>query len=278
MGTPMAARLVDAGHRVSVWNRTPGRADELVARGAHEAGAPDEAARGAEAVITMLADARALEEVVFGDGGIAQGLGDGATLIEMSTLGPVAVRDVAGRLPGRAGMMDAPVLGSVRQARDGILKIFAGGSPDTCDRWFPVLQAIGMPRRIGDLGAGAAMKVVVNSTLMVLMTGLAEALALADRLGLDEPAVLDVLADSPMGVPARNKRPFIETGHYPPNFKIALAAKDADLVVETARASGLDLPLAAAALSWMLAAVEDGLGDLDYSAVIAEARGKPAAP
>jgi 3-hydroxyisobutyrate dehydrogenase-like beta-hydroxyacid dehydrogenase len=276
MGSPMAGRLVEAGHHLSVWNRTPGKAKELVERGAREASSPADAASGADGVITMLADPDALEQVVFGSNGIASGMTSGGTLIEMSTVGPSAVHRVAARLPDGVDMLDAPVLGSVSQARDGILKIFAGGSQGTCDRWFPALQAMGTPRRIGGLGTGAAMKVVVNSTLMVLMTGLAEAVALADRLGLDEPIVLDVLSDSPIGEPVRRKRRFIESGRYPPNFKIALARKDAGLVVETAEAEGLDLPLARGARAWMEAADQGGLGELDYSAVIAEARGKPA--
>ncbi|MGH9168970.1 MAG: NAD-binding protein, partial [Acidimicrobiia bacterium] len=117
-----------------------------------------------------------------------------------------------------------------------------------------------------------------NSTLMALMSALAEALALADALGLDTADVLDVLADSPIGVPARGKRPNIERAAYPPNFKLSLACKDSSLVVETAVRAGLDLPLARAALAWMEAADRAGLGDLDYSAVIAQARGTPARP
>jgi 3-hydroxyisobutyrate dehydrogenase-like beta-hydroxyacid dehydrogenase len=108
------------------------------------------------------------------------------------------------------------------------------------------------------------------------MTGLGEAMALADRLGLDDRKVLDVLADSPVGVPARGKRPFFESGHYPPNFTLALARKDAALVVEAAHARGLELPLATGAEAWLEAADRAGLGELDYSAVVAHARGVPA--
>jgi 3-hydroxyisobutyrate dehydrogenase/2-hydroxy-3-oxopropionate reductase len=277
MGTPMALRLVDAGHEVAVWNRTPGRAGPLVERGAREAASPAEAADGADALVTVLADPPAVAEVLFGPNGAAGALPAGATLIEMSTIGPFAARETAAGLPNGVGMLDAPVLGSVPQARDGILRVFVGGAEGDFERWAPVLQAMGTPKWMGPLGAGAAAKLVVNSALMVLMTGLAEALALSDRLGVDVSKMLDVLADSPIGVPARGKRPFFESGHYPPNFTVALARKDAGLVVDTADALGLDLPLARAARGWMAAADEAGLGDLDYSAVVAEARGEPAA-
>ncbi len=277
MGVPMAARLVDAGHDVIVWNRTPGRAPALVARGAAEATSPAGAAAGAEIVVTMLTDPAALEAVVFGPDGLAGGLASGATLVEMSTIGPDTVRALAGRLPAGVDMLDAPVLGSVPQATDGTLKLFVGGEEAVFERCRPVLDAMGTPRYLGPLGAGAAMKLVANSTLGALMCGLAEALALADALGLEEAAVLDILADSPIGTPVRSKRAMIERGVYPANFALALAAKDLRLVTAAAEHAGLDLRLAPAAQAWLTQADAAGLGGLDYSAVIAEVRGRPAA-
>lgn len=271
MGVPMAARLLAAGHELRAWNRTPGKAGALVDAGATEAGSPAEAAAGAELVITMLADPAALDAVAA-----AGDLRPGTTLVEMSTVGPHAVRALAARLPAGVDVLDAPVLGSIPQATEGTLKIFAGGDPEVFDRCRPVLEAMGTPRHVGPLGAGAAMKLVANSTLGALMTGLAEALALADGLGLDEAAVLDILVESPIGVTAKGKRPLIESGVYQPNFTLGLAAKDLRLVTDAAEAAGVELRLAAAARSWFERADEHGLGDLDYSAVIAEVRGRPA--
>jgi 3-hydroxyisobutyrate dehydrogenase-like beta-hydroxyacid dehydrogenase len=276
MGAPMARRLLDAGQDLVVWNRTASKADPLVQRGARRAETPADAVRAVEAAITMLATPDAVDEVLFGPSGAAEAMVPGSTLIEMSTIGPDAVREISGRLPRGVGMLDAPVLGSVREASEGSLRMFVGGPEDLCARWLPILEALGSPRRLGDLGAGAAMKLVANSTLMVLMTGLGEALALADALGLDQGVVLDVLSDSALGVTARGKRSRLETGRYPPNFKVALARKDASLVVETAERAALDLPLAEAARTWMERADEAGLGELDYSAVIARIRGREA--
>lgn len=270
MGVPMAARLL-AGHELRVWNRTPGKAGSLVDAGATEASSPAEAAAGAEVVITMLADPAAVDDVVSG-----AGLRSGTTLIEMSTIGPDAVRSLAARLPEGVDVLDAPVLGSIPQATEGTLKIFVGGDAGVFERRRPVLEAMGTPRHLGPLGAGAAMKLVANSTLGALMTGLAEALALADGLGLEESDVLDILSESPIGVTAKGKRPLIESGVYTPNFTLALAAKDLRLVTEAAEAAGVELRLAAAARSWLERADEHGLGDLDYSAVIADVRGRPA--
>jgi 3-hydroxyisobutyrate dehydrogenase-like beta-hydroxyacid dehydrogenase len=273
MGVPMAAQLLDAGHEVTVWNRTSGRAGELVERGAPEAASPAEAATGAEVVITMLADPPAVAAVVAG---VAETITAGATLVEMSTIGPAAVRSLAAGLPEGVDVLDAPVLGSVPQATEGTLKIFVGGDTAVFERCRSVLEPMGTPRHLGPLGAGAAMKLVANSILGALMGGLAEALALADAFELEEAAVLDILAESPIGVTVKGKRKLIENGVYPANFKLALAAKDLRLVTEAGEAAGVDLPMAAAARSWLERADKHGLGDLDYSAVIADVRGRPA--
>jgi 3-hydroxyisobutyrate dehydrogenase/2-hydroxy-3-oxopropionate reductase len=216
----------------------------------------------------MLATPDAVDEVVLGSGGAAEGLSTGSTLIEMSTIGPDAVRDLAERLPDGVDLLDAPVLGSVRQANEGSLKIFVGGSDELFERWRPVLEHLGTPRHLGPQGAGAAMKLVANVCLGVLMTGLGEALALAQALDLKQGDVLDVLAESAIGATVKSKRSNIESGEWPPNFKLELAAKDLRLVAQEAEAAGLHLNLAEAARTWLEAAEQDGLGDRDYSAVI----------
>jgi 3-hydroxyisobutyrate dehydrogenase-like beta-hydroxyacid dehydrogenase len=268
MGQPMAARLLGVGYDVVVWNRTRERAAPVVERGANAASTPAEAAEGADAVLTMLATPEAVEEVIFGPDGLVNGMAEGATLIEMSTIGPTAVRRIRERLPAGVGMLDAPVLGSIPEATEGRLKVFVGGDGALLERWRPVLERLGTLRPVGALGAGASMKLVTNLCLGVLMTGLGEALALAKAFDLDQPDVLDVLSGSPIGVTARSKRSRIESDEWPPNFKLALAAKDMRLVIEEAEAMGLHLPVAAAAKTWIDEAEAAGLGDLDYSAVI----------
>src|SRR4030081_2279552 len=276
MGTPMATRLLAAGHDLTVWNRSAEKAQPLVDLGAKLADSPAAAARDAEAAITMLADPEALEEVVVGPDGVAEGLPEGATLIEMSTVGPDAVRELAIRLRPRFHVIDAPVLGSVAQAEEGELKIFVGASPEEFARWVKVLGAMGTPFHVGPLGSGASMKLAVNSTLGALMTALGEALALADRLGLDQEDVFDVLVGSPIGITARSKRSRVTSGRYPPNFKLRLAGEDMDLVVATATRLGLELRVAEAARSWFRDAAAKGLGEMDYSAVVALITGAPA--
>ena len=274
MGAPMAGRLIDAGCDVVVWNRTSERARPLVERGGRLASTPAEAAEEAEAVVTMLATPEAVEQVVFGKDAVADSLRPPATLIEMSTIGREAVLRIRRRLPDGVGLLDAPVLGSVPQATDGELKIFVGGDQDRYHRWEPLLQHLGHPRHLGPLGSGAAMKLVANWCLGLLMVGLGEALALADALELPQDAVLDVLAESPIGASVRSKRSNIESDEWTPRFKLALAAKDVRLVTEAAEQAGLTLALAPGIQDRMEAAVAAGKGESDYSVVIEDIRAK----
>lgn len=276
MGAPMAANLLARGLEVAVWNRTPGKAEELARAGARVARSPADAAAGADALVTMLGAPDALDEVLFGASGVAAGLRPGATVIEMSTVGPAAIERARARLPAGIEMIDAPVLGSVPQATSGELTIFVGGDDAAFERWGPVLAAMGRPLHLGPSGSGAAMKVVVNSTLVAAMGALGEALALADGFGLDEGKVLDVLAGSPLGATVGRKRDAISSGSYPPNFKLALARKDARLVAEAAASVGVELRVAPEAKRWYDDADEAGSGALDYAAVIAHIRGRPA--
>ncbi|MGH2545743.1 MAG: NAD(P)-dependent oxidoreductase, partial [Actinomycetota bacterium] len=162
MGSRMAGRLLDAGHRVVVWNRTPERAAALVERGAVAAATPAEAAGRAEAVITVVADPPALVTVTEGPEGIAAAEGS-TTLIEMSTVGPAAIDRLASALPDRIRLLDAPVQGSLGEAEGGSFRIFVGGEPSEVERWMPLLSVLGSPIHVGPLGAGASAKLVTNS-------------------------------------------------------------------------------------------------------------------
>ena len=165
MGTPMATRLLEAGHDLTVWNRTTNKTRPLADRGASVASTPAQAATGAEAAITMVTNPEALEQVVLGEGGLAAALAPGQLLIDMSTVGPQAVGSVAARLPGGVRMVDAPVRSSVAEATTGRLAIYVGADPGDFQRVQPILAPLGTLHHVGAPGAGAATKVVVNSTL-----------------------------------------------------------------------------------------------------------------
>lgn len=268
MGSRIARRFLAAGHDVVVWNRSPAKADELAALGASPAASPAEAAGRSEAIVTMLSDPAALEEVSEGPAGIAAGAGAEATVIEMSTVGPAAVARLASALGPGTRMLDAPVLGSLSEAESGSLRIFVGGPAELVDRWTPLLSALGSPRHVGPLGSGAAAKLVANTTLFGTLGVLGEALALADGLGLSRAAAFDVLAGTPLAAQAERRRVAIESGDFPARFSLALARKDADLIAASAQDADVDLRLAEAARAWLVDAEDSGLGERDYSAVL----------
>jgi 3-hydroxyisobutyrate dehydrogenase-like beta-hydroxyacid dehydrogenase len=269
MGEPMATRLLGAGHDLTVWNRTPAKAEALVAAGATLAASPAQAAEGAEAVITMLADPAALDAVVGGPDGIAWSIQPGATLIDMSTSGVAAVERIRRLLPEGVGMLDAPVLGTTPHAAAGELEVFVGGEADLYERWAPVLGALGPCRHVGPLGAGAAMKLVANATLGTTLAVLGEVLALAASMGLDPEATFDVLGLTPLAPQARRRRQAVLDGEFPRHFRLDLAAKDLSLVEAEASHGGVAMPVADATRRWYEEAVEAGWAERDYSAVIA---------
>jgi 3-hydroxyisobutyrate dehydrogenase-like beta-hydroxyacid dehydrogenase len=269
MGTPMASRLLHAGHEVMVWNRSAERTAPLAQEGAAVASSPARAAAGRDFVITMLATPDALEQVLFGAEGLAPALSPGQILIDMSTVGPDEVRSAAARLPKSASVVDAPVRGSVPQATAGRLDIFVGAADQDYERVRPILETLGSVRHTGGPGSGAAMKLVANLALGAAIVTLGEALALGESLELKRDTLLDVLADSPIGPIVKAKRANVESGQFTPSFKLRHAAKDLKLVTETAAARGRDLKQARANRAWLDEAAEHGAADLDFSAVVA---------
>ena len=274
MGSRMAARLLEAGHELAVWNRTPARAAPLVELGATAASSPAQAAADAEFVITMLAAPDALEEVVFGDAGLAQGLRPGQLLIDMSTVGPDADVSMAGRLPQGVSSVDAPVRGSIAEAEAGRLHVFVGAGDTDFARARPILAVFGDVRHTGGPGSGQAMKLVVNLVLGASMVVLGEALALGASLALPKEMVLDVLSDSPIAPAVAAKRANIESGRYGPAFALRLAEKDLKLVTDAATGDNRDLKVARATLEWLEEASRRGAGDLDFSAVVTTIAGE----
>jgi 3-hydroxyisobutyrate dehydrogenase/2-hydroxy-3-oxopropionate reductase len=277
MGSRIARRLRDAGHDVAVWNRSPAPMDNLVELGATAAASPADAARRSEVVLTMLADPAALQAVTEAPGGIIEGATDGLTLIEMSTVGPAAIARLASVLPPAVDFLDAPVLGSLSEVEAGKLRVFVGGAEPLVERWTPLLSALGSPLHVGPLGSGAAAKLVANTTLFGTLGVLGEALALAQGLGLSSETAFEVLAATPIAAQAERRREAIESGEFPPRFKLSLARKDADLVAQAAEEAGVEMRVTEAARAWLAEAEADGWGDLDYSAALARMLGRSSA-
>ncbi len=268
MGSRIVRRLSDAGHELVVWNRDPARTEPLVAAGALAAATPADVAKRVEAVITMVADPRALVDVTEGPEGVLAGVGESTTLIQMSTVGPDSISRLAALLPDEA-LLDSPVLGSVAEVEAGTLNVFVGGSPEPFEHWQPLLSTLGTVLHLGPVGAGAAAKLVANTTLVGVIGILGEALALAETLGLSREAAFEVLGKTALADQAQRRRAAVESGEYPPRFALYLARKDADLILEAAEKAGIELRLTKGAREWLADAEAAGLGDADNSAVLA---------
>jgi 3-hydroxyisobutyrate dehydrogenase-like beta-hydroxyacid dehydrogenase len=267
MGSRIARRLLDADHGLVVWNRTLEKAQPLVELGATAAESPADASRRAEAVIIMVADPQALQQVTEGPDGVAAGASEATTVIQMSTVSPAATARLASLLePTGAGLLDSPVLGSLSEVESGTLKVFAGGPDELVEHWTPLLSVLGSVIRVGPIGAGTAAKLVANSTLLGALGVLGEALAVGQKLGLPREVTFEVLSATPIAAQAARRRPAIESGEFPPRYPLRLALKDAKLVLE---ASGTELRVIEAVREWLAEANDASWGDKDYSALLA---------
>ena len=265
MGAPIARNLVEAGHDVSVWNRTRDKAEQV--DGATVAGEPAKAVQGADAVVTMLSDADAVREVMSED--TLAAFGDETPWLQTSTVGLTATEELAATA-GEAGvtMVDCPVLGTKKPAEEAKLVVLASGRARARERADQVFEAIGQKTLwLGDEpGAATRMKLVINNWVLGLTEVLAESLALAGQLGVDKSQVLDILDGNPVGSPyAQLKGQLIVSEKFePPSFPLRLAAKDARLVLEAA--NGVPMPVTRATAEQMQRAAELGHGDEDMAA------------
>ena len=267
MGRAISHRLLGAGHELSVWNRTPGRDAELVAAGARGAGSAADAVRNAEVVITMVTDPPALEAVLFGPDGAAPAIPRGATLIDMSTVGPTEIVSVSERL-APVGVLDAPVLGSVPSVETGKLVILAGGDREVFDRHAELLAILGTPVYLGASGSGALLKLVNNAASTATLVALGELLALTDRAGLGTDDVLKGLEVGPLASLIERWRPRLKGEDQSSYFRLALARKDLALAFDEAEREGTELRVAETAAARCDEAIEEGLGDEDFGAIV----------
>lgn len=272
MGRAISSKLRGAGHDLAVWNRTPGRGDELVSTGARRAQTPADAVRDAEVVITVLTDPPALEDVLFGSHGAAPAIPHSSILIEMSTVGPAEIASVAERL-APVNVLDAPVLGSVPSVEAGRLMILVGGDREAFDRHGDLLAVLGTPMYVGPSGSGAWLKLINNAASIGTLVALGELLALTDRAGLEIDVVLDSLKLGPLASLIDRWRPRLkgeEDGSY---FRLALARKDLALVFDEAERAAVRLSVPETAAARCDDAIEAGLGDRDFGAIVGFLRG-----
>jgi 3-hydroxyisobutyrate dehydrogenase len=277
MGAPIARNLLRAGFDVRVWNRTPAKAEALVAAGAGYAPQPADAATGADVLITMLADGAAVDHVMTGPAGALPVLSPGAVWIQMSTIGVEWTERLAGPAARRGvTFVDAPVSGSSEPAEKGELVILASGAQSVRARVAPIFDVLGRQTlwlaRVGD---GSRLKLVLNNWLAVLVEGMAETLALSATLGLDPHLFVGTIAGGPLASAyAVAKGNAMLDEQFRPGFPLRHAAKDATLASDAAHDRGLALPLTAALLPRWQDAIALGHGDDDVASAVTAARAR----
>jgi 3-hydroxyisobutyrate dehydrogenase-like beta-hydroxyacid dehydrogenase len=272
MGSPMAANLIKAGHKLTVYNRTRSRAEALQSEGARVANTPGEAASGAEVAITMLADDHALESVVFGKGSLLDSLPPNAIHVSMSTISVALSRRLAAAHAERKQhYVSAPVFGRPEAAAAAKLFIVAAGPAAQIDRCRPLFDSMGQKTFIaGDDASGAnLMKLAGNFLITAVIEGLAESFALVRKAGLDANLFHEILTNSLFNAPIyKTYGALINSQKFEPaGFKLPLGLKDNRLLLATAEENAVPMPMASLVRDRFLAALGQGMGELDWSAI-----------
>jgi len=269
MGGPLARRLLQTGHEVYVYNRTRAKAEALEPEGATVCDRPDEAVRPAEAVVLALSDTDAIRAVLLADEAAVPLAG--RCVVQTGTIAPEESRALAETIEEAGGeYLEAPVLGSVPEARDGRLLVMAGAREGVFERWQGLLGVFSQaPMRIGPVGQGAALKLAMNQLIAALTSGFALSLGLVRREGVDVETFMQILRDSALYAPTFDKKlqRMLERHYEAPNFPVKHLGKDISLCLQVAARDGL-APDALKGVAQILGrAAEQSVGELDYSAL-----------
>ncbi|MEL5953574.1 2-hydroxy-3-oxopropionate reductase [Streptomyces sp. CLV115] len=271
MGAPMCRNLVDAGHDVVGFNRSPARVEALVAAGGRGADSIAAAVRDADVVITMLPDSPDVEAVVLGDGGVLESARDGVILIDCSTVRPETSRAVA-EAAARRGIrpLDAPVSGGEGAAIDGALSIMVGGEPDVFEAAKPILEAMGTTiLHVGEAGSGQTVKAANQLIVAGTIELVSEALVFLRASGVDLESAVRVLAGGLAGNAILDRKSAGMIGRrFEPGFRVDLHHKDLGIALTAARDAGVAVPMGALAGSLMASLRAQGSGSLDHSALL----------
>jgi 3-hydroxyisobutyrate dehydrogenase-like beta-hydroxyacid dehydrogenase len=270
MGTAITRRLLDAGHTVTVWNRTREKAEPLLEAGARSADSPREVAEQSEVVFTMVTNTAAVQAVTEGPDGILAGLAPGKVYVDMSTASPANTRSLAEKVAAvGAEMLDAPVSGTSITIEQGKASVMVGGDEDAFERVKPVFEAIG-PKvfHIGPSGSAVTLKIAINLQLAVQMLAFGEGVLLAEKSGIARERVVEVMLASVIASPMVAYRGPLVLGH--PDevwFDCHMMQKDMNLALELGREVEVPLPTTAITNELLSAANGMGIGDRDFAAL-----------
>lgn len=268
MGSRMVKRLMDAGHKVTGYNRTKSKATWLIEAGMQWADTPKAVAEGSDVTFSMVTNTKALQAVTEGDTGILAGLGPGKIYIDMSTVSPTASQALAERVAALgAQMLDAPVSGSVTTLEEGKLSVMVGGDADAFDKARPYLQDIG-PKvtHVGKNGLAVSMKIATNLSLAVQMLAFSEGVLLAEKSGIKRETAVEVLTNSVIASPmVKYRGPFVLEMPEEAWFDVNMMQKDMKLALELGQTLDVPLPTTAVTNELLTAARGMGLAHLDFA-------------
>jgi 2-hydroxy-3-oxopropionate reductase len=271
MGKPMSKNLLKAGYRLVVFDVNAAPMKELAAAGAETAASPKEVAEKCDVVVTMLPNSPHVRAVVSGPQGLIEGAGPGKTVIDMSSIAPLASREIASLLAEKGvEMLDAPVSGGEPKAIDGTLSVMVGGKKDVFDKCYPVMKAMATSVvRVGDTGAGNVAKLANQIVVALNIAAMSEALVFAAKAGVQPDLVYQAIRGGLAGSTVLDaKAPLVMDRKFSPGFRVNLHIKDLGNVLETSREIGVPLPLTATVMEMMQALKVDGLGDADHCSLI----------
>lgn len=269
MGLPMAQRLIEAQLPVVAYNRTAEKVEALRGAGAAIASSPAEVLQESNCVILMLTDARAIAEVLLSES--SRHHLAGKTVIQMGTIAPTESRTLAEKLTSfGAEYLEAPVLGSIPEAKAGNLIVMVGSTPEQCDRWRGLLQNFGPePKLIGPVGAAAAAKLALNQLIGSLTAAFALSLGFAQQQGVEVEAFMQILRQSALYAPTFDKKlqRMLQRDYANPNFPTKHLLKDTNLFITEAASIGLNVSSLDGVRQILEIAASRGLTDSDYSAL-----------
>ena len=270
MGGPMAQNILNAGHEVTVHNRTREREEPLAQAGAQRAASPQEAAAGAEIIVICVSDTPDVEEIILGNKGVIHGAQQGAIVVDMSTISPIATGRIADALKEKKiKMLDAPVSGGSEGAENGTLTIMVGGEAADLEKVMPVLEAMGKTiTHVGPTGAGQITKAINQIIISGTYLTVAEGLTLGLKAGLDMPKIVKALSGGAANSwVLTNRADNVINNTYPLGFRVKLHYKDLRIALDTARELGVNLPCTALVEQMETGLIARGYGDEDVSAL-----------
>lgn len=271
MGKPMSKNLLMAGYEVVVCDIVKAAVEELVAAGATAAATPKEVAQQVEIIITMLPNSPHVKQVILGENGVIEGAKEGAIVADMSSIAPLASREVEKELAKKGiNMLDAPVSGGEPKAIDGTLSVMVGGKQEVFDKCYDVLKAMaGSVVRTGEIGAGNVTKLANQIIVALNIAAVSEALILATKAGVEPEAVYQAIRGGLAGSTVLDaKAPLMMDRKFDPGFRINLHIKDLDNALSTSHEIGVPLPLTAAVMEMMQALKVDDKGNCDHSSLV----------